>query len=90
MDPTVRGFLELLMDGIIARLPEIVKPLFDPKRKAELHIQNTDDFYVWSGTFFMAFTLSYGRYPNNQEISELGSIIFRRMAEIREAIFKAG
>ena len=76
-------------------IPNFIKIIYNPSEKANLHIQNESDFLlgISLGLLHQAFSnyfiSAYKRYPNEQEILEINSIIFRRTADIRNAIFQS-
>ena len=94
LDATTRLFLEQTIDTVVQNVHNLVKVFFNPDVRAQLHIQNQDDFVLGTGlgiiqqTFFAYFVSEHGRYPNEQEHSETVDIILRRAADIRNAIFK--
>jgi hypothetical protein len=96
LDPTVRGYLEQSIDNAIKAVPASVKSLFDPKVRAEAHIQNQNDFVLGAAIGMVyqigifAILAIHSRSPSQEEISEVGLIIYRHLPELREAIFKAG
>lgn len=96
LDQTTRGVLEQIIDGLIRDIPNFIKIIYNPSEKAKLHIQNESDFLlgVSLGLLHQAFSnyfiSAYRRYPNEQEILEINSVIFRRTADIRNAIFQSG
>ncbi len=96
LDQRTRGSLEQIIDRVIEGLPRFVKILFDPEWKAQLHLENEKDFAfgvaigMIQQTFLVTFVSSHSRIPNDQEDLEVTKVIFSRMPQIREAIFKAG
>jgi hypothetical protein len=95
LDQTTRGVLDQIIYGIIKDIPNFIKIIYNPSEKAKLHIKNESDFLlgVSLGLLHQAFSnyfiSAYRRYPNEQEILEINSIIFRRTADIRNAIFQS-
>ena len=96
LDQTMRGTLEQIIDSMIKEIPRLVRVLFEPSQKAQLHIQNEKDFALGIAlggiyqTFSVFFLSVQKRYPNDQESSEIRNIILRRTAELRDAIFSTG
>ena len=96
LDQTARGVLEQIIDGIIRNIPDFVKILYNPSQKAQLHIENERDFLlgISLGYLYQAFSSyfvpTYGRVPTEQEKLEINSVVFRRTADIRNAIFESG
>jgi hypothetical protein len=96
LDQTTRRSLEQIIDRVIEGLPAFVRILFNPERKAQLHIEKESDFSLGVAigliqqTFLISFLSTRYRLPNEQENSEIANVIFNRLPQIREAIFKAG
>jgi hypothetical protein len=73
LDQTTMGVLEQIIDGVIRDIPTLVKALFNPSQKGQLHIQNEHDFifgtclgYLYQ-SFSNYFASRFWRYPNQQE-----------------------
>ena len=65
------------------------------KQEERWQIQNQNDFLLGFTLSaiqyqFWSFYYIYGRQPDREEVLEVGDIIFKRAAQIRETIFKAG
>lgn len=95
-DPTFRGFMEQMIDNSLPGLTRLAKTLLDPKRKASLRINNERDFTlgvalgIIQQTLLIGFFNTYQRAINDQELSEISSVISNRLPHIHEAMFKAG
>ena len=96
LDPTVRGYLEQSIDNATKSVPDSVKSLFDPKTRAEEQIENQNDFVmgaalgmIYQTSIFAIFAINM-RLPNQEEMSEIQSIIYRNIPRIRNAMFNAG
>jgi hypothetical protein len=96
LDTETRGLLDKIIDNVVKTAGETVKVFFNPEPKKDLHIQNENDFAygfalgMIQQTFLTGFLVMHMRIPNEGEKSEIGQVIFRRLAEVRDAIFKAG
>jgi hypothetical protein len=96
LNPTFRGFMEQMIDNSLPGLTHLAKTLLDPERKASLRINNERDFTfgvalgIIQQTLLIGFYNTYQRAINDQELSEIGSIISNRLPHIREAMFNAG
>ena len=95
LDPTFRGFMEQMIDNSLPGLTRLAKTLLDPKRKASLRINNERDFTlgvalgIIQQTLLIGFFNTYQRAINDQELSEISSVISNRLPHIHEAIFNA-
>jgi hypothetical protein len=95
LDPIIRGKLEQTIDNV---KQVIQKPIssFDEKKRVEMNVKNKEDFALGLALgiiiqdFYNQFFFMYTREPNQQEILEVASIIYRRIAEIRNAISNIG
>jgi hypothetical protein len=96
LDDTTRGKLEKLIDVNVETTHHIVKVFHGPSQKARFQIKNEDDFAlgIALGAIYSAFSVIFSsmheRHPDEEERLEIGDIIFKRIPEIREAIFKTG
>jgi hypothetical protein len=96
LDERTRGRLEQIIDNFIQGTPNIVKSLFDPQERARWQIQNQNDFSmglalgIIFGGFWCDYITTYHKNPTQEEQKEVKSIIFRRMSEVRNAIFDVG
>jgi hypothetical protein len=76
--------------------PSIVKVFFDPSKKAQLQIQNDNDFVLGvalgniQNAFLTTFVSTQARYPSPEELTDISNVIFKRIPEIRDAIVSAG
>jgi hypothetical protein len=90
-----RGLLEQIIDQAIASIPFFIRQCRSEARRA-FRYQNPEDFVlgVTIGcivtSFETAFKIAYGRYFNQNEISEINQVINGRMPRIRSALFEAG
>lgn len=96
LDVRTRWTLEQIIDGIVRGIPSFAKLLFDPQVKEQMHVQNQNDFSLGfalgmiQNEFWTHFYKVYGRLAYQDEILEVSDIIYRRSADIRNAIFNAG
>jgi hypothetical protein len=96
LDPAFRGFMEHMVDNSLPGLTHLAKTLLDPRRKASLRIHNERDFTlgvalgIIQQTLLIGFFNTYHRAINDQELSEIGSIISDRLPHIHEVIFRGG
>ena len=94
VDATMRGLLEQYIDSIVIAIPNIVKVFFDPSNKA-LQIQHENDFAFGvalgniQNAFLTTFVSIQARYPDQEEIAQINSIISKRVSEIRSSISSA-
>jgi hypothetical protein len=96
LSATVRGYLDQSIDSAIKSVPDAAKALFDPKVKAEAHIENENDFVLGAAIgmviqtgMFAVFAIDR-RLPTQEEISEIQNIVYRHVPELRNAMFNAG
>lgn len=96
LNPTFKGFMEQMIDNSLPGLTHLAKTLLNPVTKASLRINNERDFTlgvalgIIQQTLLIGFYNTYQRAINDQELSEISSIISKRLPHIREAIFNAG
>ena len=96
IDATMRGVLEQYIDSIVIAIPNIIRVFFDPSKKARLQIQNENDFVLGvalgniQNAFLTTFVSTQARYPSPEELTQISNVIFKRIPEIRDAIFSAG
>jgi hypothetical protein len=96
IDATMRGVLEQYIDSIVIAIPNIIRVFFDPSKKARLQIQNENDFVLGvalgniQNAFLTTFVSTQARYPTQEELTEISNVIFKRIPEIRDAIFSTG
>lgn len=96
LDNETRGMLESAIDNAVREAEIYMKIFFDPKKKDELQIQNENDFVLGAalGSVIqmgkLAFMAVNARPANQEELIEMGGIIYRNIPRIREAMFKAG
>ena len=80
----------------LANLPLMVRFYRQPAIKESMHIDNESDFLLgWalgniSSKFQSDFILYKQRVPSLDELKEIGGIMYKRAAEIRDAIFREG
>ena|SRR5919199_6078414 len=92
IDAAMRGILEQYIDSIVIAIPNIVQVFFDHSHKAQLHIQNENDFVLGvalgniQNAFLTTFVSLQARYPDPEELQEISNVIFKRVPEIRDAI----
>ncbi len=94
IDATMRGLLEQYIDSIVIAIPNIVKVFFDPSNKAlQIHDENDFAFGVALGNIQNAFLTTFisiqARYPDQEEIEQINSIISKRVSDIRNSISSA-
>jgi hypothetical protein len=96
LDDTMRVDLEKYIEKVIAEIPDAVSFLLSPSNKAQLQIENRDDFVFGlalgniQGMLATHFYNKKGRLLNEEEFKEAGSIMFKRVGDIHKAIFNAG
>ena len=92
----MRGVLEQYIDSIVIAIPNIIRVFFDPSKKARLQIQNENDFVLGvalgniQNAFLTTFVSTQARYQTQEELTEISNVIFKRIPEIRDAIFSTG
>jgi hypothetical protein len=92
LDTETRSQIEKAINNAIIDIQTNVEILFDPKIMAELQIKELKDFLLGTaiasvyqeGKF--AFIARHGEGPNQEEMSEIGGIIYKNISAIREAI----
>jgi urate oxidase len=95
IDITMRGILEQYIDSIVIAIPNIVQVFFNRSNKAQLQIQNENDFVLGvalgniQNAFLTTFVSLQARYPNPEELEEISNVIYKRIPEIRDAMFNA-
>jgi hypothetical protein len=96
LDNNIRGSLDQMIDQMVSTLPTTLLWLREGKRKADLHINNEKDFalgfaYVEiKATLNANFHMLKSRPPKLEETREADMIIYNRIDELRDAIFRSG
>lgn len=92
-----RGMLETFIDNMVKQATEEVKLYRIPKLKSDLQIQREEDFVFGMiyGKIWQYFINCYTQVhpltlPTQEEMDDVFGIVFRRIKEVKEAIFKAG
>jgi hypothetical protein len=91
LDDKIKESLDQLINRTIISLHTIMFPL--RIGKANFHIQNESDYALGlaHGMIMAGFVSDFNAYnkePNEEEMVEMSTVIFKRTEEIREAIFK--
>jgi hypothetical protein len=96
LSTSLRGALEEIIDDNVRNLPGLIEMWRNPAARQEYHISNVEDF-IYGYTIatihsqFIAIVQAVERrFPNENEISDSKEIVFRRLDEVRQAIFQKG
>ena len=91
-----RGNLENLIENTITAVPQLVELGRNESFRKEFNIREEGDLtlgivwgYIIRG-FQDSFVLDYNRLPNDLELLDMMTVVFKRTREIKEAIFKCG
>ena len=94
LDDKMRGVLDHLIDRTTISFHTVMSSL--RIGKADFHIQNESDYamgiahgMILTG-FVSDFNTHHKREPNQEEMIEVGKILFDRTDEMREAILRGG
>lgn len=96
LDPTHSGILEQLIDQAIKDMGMTVQFVRSDRYSKIIKDKNGDDFVLGyiigriDTTFKATYIATYGRLLSNEEILEIENIIYNRIDELKEAIFKCG
>ena len=91
----MRGVLEQYIDSIVIAIPNIIQVLLGSSDKSQLQIQNKNDFVLGvalgniQNAFLTTFVSLQARYPTPEELEQVRNVIFKRIPEIRDAIFSS-
>jgi len=96
LDPTHSGILEQLIDQAIKDMQVTVQFVRSDRYSKIIKDKDGDDFVLGyiigriDTTFKATYIATYGRLLSNEEILEIENIIYNRIDELKEAIFKCG
>jgi len=96
LNPTQRGILEQLIDHAVKGMKVTVEFVRGDRYSKILKDKNGDDFvlgFVYGridSTFKATFIATQNRILIDEEVLEVEHIIYNRMDELKEAIFKCG
>jgi hypothetical protein len=96
LDNNIRVSLDQMIDQMVSTLPTSLLWLREGKRKADLHIDNEKDFALGfaygaiKATPNATFLMLKSKPPKLEETREADVIIYNRIDELREAIFRSG
>jgi len=96
LSATHRGILEQIIDQAIKDMPLTVNFVRSERYTKILKNKNGEDYvlgYVIGGidtTFKATFIATQNRLLSNDEVKEIENIIYNRIDELKEAIFKCG
>ena len=96
LNPTHRGILEELIDQSIKDMQATVQFVRSDRYSKIIKDKNGDDFVLGfivgriDTTFKANFIATHGRILSDEEILEVENIIYNRIHELKEAIFKCG
>ena len=91
-----RGALERVIDLAVDRIPSQVQNWRGSQAAREYHLKDPDEFiygYTVGGimdSVLTMFLLTERRIPTSEELEDAKAILYRRIPEIRNAIFNAG
>jgi len=91
-----RGLLEIIIDAIIGDMKAVVDLGRDERYKPLLRDKDATDFSLGMafgeihGIFFSQFRSNNGRRMDPSEREDFSKIAYRRIAEIKDAIFNCG
>ncbi len=96
INPSHRGTLEQLIDQAIKDMQATVQFVRSDRYSKIIKDKDGDDFVLGfvvgriDTTFKATYIATFGRLLSNEEIQEIESIIYNRIDELKEAIFKCG
>ena len=96
LDDEDRVFLEKTIDTIIKQVPDLVKMARVEEYKEFVQYKDEGDLVLGLalgmiyGAFVQYFVTRQQRQANPDEVSGANQVIFRRMREIKDAIFNCG
>ena len=96
LDPTHSGILEQLIDQAITDMGMTVQFVRSDRYSEIIKDKNGDDFVLGyiigriDTTFKATYIATFGKLLSNEEILEIENIIYNRIDELKEAIFKCG
>ena len=96
LNPTQRGILEQLIDHTVKDMRVTVEFVRGDRYSKILKDKNGDDFvlgFVYGridSTFKATFVATQNRLLSTEELLEIENIIYNRMDELKEAIFRCG
>jgi hypothetical protein len=91
-----RGALERVIDLAIGRIPNQVQLWRTTQAMREYHLKDPDEFiygFTIGGimdSILTMFLLTEHRIPTSEELDDAKAIVYRRIPEIRNAIFNVG
>jgi hypothetical protein len=94
LDDKMRGVLDHLIDRTTISFHSVMSSL--RTGKADFHIQNESDYAMGlaHGVILTGFVSDFNthnkREPNQEEMIEVGRVLFDRTDEMREAILRGG
>lgn len=96
LDPTHSGILEQLIDQAIKDMGMTVQFVRSDRYSKIIKDKDGDDFVLGyiigriDTTFKATYIATFGKLLSNEEILEIENIIYNRIDELKEAIFKCG
>ena len=96
LNPIQRDILEQLIDQSIKDMQATVQFVRSDRYSKIIKDKNGDDFVLGfivgriDTTFKANFIATHGRILSDEEIQEVENIIYNRIHELKEAIFKCG
>ena len=94
LDDIMRRDLDQLIDRTTISFHTVMSSI--RVDKVDFHIQNESDYAIGlahgliSASFISDFNARFHREPNTEEMIEVGKVLFKRTADLREAMFKGG
>ena len=91
-----RGALERVIDVAIDRIPNQIQVWRSMRAIGEYHLKDPDEFvygFTLGGimdSVLTIFLLTERRIPTSEELDDAKAVVFRRIPEIRNAIFNTG
>jgi hypothetical protein len=95
LDSNIRGSLDQMIDQMVSTLPTTLLWLREGKRKADLHIDNEKDFALGfaygaiKAILNATFLMLKSKPPKLEETREADMIIYNRIDELRDAVFRS-
>ena len=96
LDPTHSGILEQLIDQAIKDMQATVQFVRSDRYSKIIKDKDGDDFVLGyiigriDTTFKATYIATFDKLLSNEEILEIENIIYNRIGELKEAIFKCG
>lgn len=96
LDQTDRGYLEKMIDTKITFIPQFISYARQEEIIKNTQLQSEDDFVlgIIVGSIFENFSTYFiqihGKEATDEQMNEQSDVVFKRMRDMKEAIFQCG